>query len=84
MGAPVLTMPWTYDASGPLGGGSQRRAGAWRHGANPLLDCLLADDNARRRAANAGGSLRGLNSLSRPVLTNSRISREVVDRPALC
>src|SRR5688572_3521402 len=38
MGAPVLTMPRAYDASGPLGGGSQRRTGARRHGAHALLD----------------------------------------------
>src|SRR5512138_1940221 len=38
MGAPVLTMPRAYHASCTLRGGSQGSAGAWRDGANALLD----------------------------------------------
>src|SRR5919109_3255760 len=38
MGAPVLTMPRAYDASGTLRGGSQGNAGAWRDRTNALLD----------------------------------------------
>jgi hypothetical protein len=38
MGAPVLTVPRAYHASRTLRGGAQGSAGAWRDGANALLD----------------------------------------------
>jgi hypothetical protein len=38
MGAPVFTMSWAHDASRSLRRGTQGSTGAWRDGANALLD----------------------------------------------